>query len=315
MIEYTDKIQKVSESLLAEGRVDAVIGYRKGSIPGMNEPCIIRKPEDASKLVWDSSCRLNLATYVNGQKGKIGVIAKGCDSRNLVTHITENRIARDNLVVIGVPCTGMIDKTAVYDLAGGEVLDVTEAGGQITVKSPEGEKTVAKEELLQSNCKACTHKNPVIHDELVADAVEEQTVTDKYAEIEKIEAMSPDEKWVFFEDMFSACTRCYACRNACPLCYCPTCFVDESGPQWVGKGDDPVDVRTYHTLRAFHCAGRCTDCGACEAACPMNIKVRLFTGRLNKSCEERYGHVAGLTLDKRPALDEFSLNDPEEFIR
>lgn len=315
MIEYTDKIQKISEALLTEKKVDAVIGYKKGSIPGMNEPCIIRKPEDASKLVWDSSCRLNLTAYVNGVKGKVGIVAKGCDSRNLITHITENRIAREDLVIIGVPCTGMTDKTALFEIAGGDILDVTEKDGQITVIFPDGEKTITKDEILQRNCKTCTNRNPVIYDELVADQVEEQTVADKYAEIEKIEAMNPDEKWTFFEDMFSACTRCYACRNACPLCYCPTCFVDESGPQWVSKGDDPVDIRTYHTLRAFHCGGRCTDCGACEAACPMNIKVRLFTGKLNKTCEERYDHVAGLTLDRRPALDEFNLNDPEEFIR
>ena len=85
-----------------------------------------------------------------------------------------------------------------------------------------------------------------------------------------------------FEELIAPCIRCYACRNACPLCYCPTCFVDESRPQWVGKSHDRTDTRTFHFLRAYHCAGRCTDCGACERACPVGIKVRQFTKKLEK---------------------------------
>lgn len=314
MFEYTEKIQKISEELLSSGKVDVVIGYKKGSVPGINEPCIIKNPADAKNLVWDSNCRLNLVNYITGRKDKIGIIAKGCDSRNIITHITENRIKRDQLVIIGIPCTGMTDKNKLSELVEGELTDIVESNGQITVKSADDSKTVNKTEILQSNCASCSRRNPVIYDELVAEPVPELKDTDKYSEIDTIDAMTPDEKWVFFDDLFSNCTRCYACRNACPLCYCPTCFVDESTPQWVGKGDDPVDIRTYHTLRAFHCAGRCTDCGACEVACPMDIKVRLFTGKLNKSCEERYGHEAGISLDIRPALDTFKFDDPEEFI-
>jgi formate dehydrogenase subunit beta len=145
--------------------------------------------------------------------------------------------------------------------------------------------------------------------------LQEQTDIDRYADINKIEAMGSEEKWQFFEDLLSPCIRCYACRNACPLCYCPTCFVDESKPQWVGKGQDPIDVRTFHFLRAYHCAGRCTDCGACERACPVGINMRLFTRKLEKDCQEQFGWEAGLSLDQRPALDAYQANDPETFIK
>jgi hypothetical protein len=30
-------------------------------------------------------------------------VAKGCDSRNIVTHIIENKIKREQLVIIGCP--------------------------------------------------------------------------------------------------------------------------------------------------------------------------------------------------------------------
>jgi formate dehydrogenase subunit beta len=169
--------------------------------------------------------------------------------------------------------------------------------------------------MLQSNCSVCQHRNPVIHDELVADPVQEQTDVDPYADVKAIEAMDSEEKWNFFEDLLSPCIRCYACRNACPLCYCPTCFVDESKPQWVGKSQDALDVRTFHFLRAFHCAGRCTDCGACERACPVGINMRTLTKKLNKDCLEEYGWEAGLSLDSRPALDSYNPNDPDEFIK
>jgi ferredoxin len=315
MIDYTENIRKISGDLLKSGKVDVVIGYKRGTLPGINEPFLAKTPEDAEKLVWDSQCRLNLANYLTNRKEKVAIIAKGCDSRNVATHIVERRVTRDQVTVIGVPCTGMTDKSKVKQLAGGEILDLTEKNGKITVKTRKGEKSADKSELIQSNCARCLHRNPVINDIPAADSVPEVNTSRNDDEIKKIEAMSPAERWAFFEDLLSTCTRCYACKNACPLCYCPTCFVDESQPQWVGKGDDPVDVRTYHTLRAFHCAGRCTDCGACEAACPMGIKVRLLTGKLEKSCYERFGWEAGLTTDVRPALDTFTTHDPEEFIK
>ena len=116
-----------------------------------------------------------------------------------------------------------------------------------------------------------------MYDEILGDPVVEQTGVNPYADVEKIEAMDPEKKQGFFTRLISRCIRCYACRNACPLCYCPTCFVDESTPQWVGKSIDPTDTMTFHFLRAYHCAGRCTDCGACERVCPMGISMRQFT--------------------------------------
>jgi Fe-S oxidoreductase len=76
-----------------------------------------------------------------------------------------------------------------------------------------------------------------------------------------------------------------------------------------------MDVRTFHFLRAYHCAGRCTDCGACERACPVGINMRAFTKKLNKDCLELYDWEAGLSLDSRPSLDVYNPNDPDEFIK
>ena len=284
MLGYIDKIRQISKGLLAEKKVDIIIGFKKGTMPMMNEPCVLKSPNDVEKLVWDSHCGINLANYLTDRREKIGIIAKGCDSRNIVTHIIENKIKRDQLVIIGVPCKQMIDKNKINSMFEGEIKQVTEQNGSVIIKGEGFEETVKKKDVIQQNCSVCIHRNPVIYDELVADLVEEPKDIDQYEDVRKIEALPAEEKWNYFDDLLSACIRCYACKNACPLCYCPICFVDESRPQWVGKTDDPIDIRTFHFLRAYHCAGRCTDCGACERACPVGINMRTFTRKLEKDC-------------------------------
>ena len=315
MLGYIDKIREISKRLLDEGRVDMIIGFRKGTIPMMNEPCFVKNSGELSTLVWDSNCGINLANYLTDRKEKIGIVAKGCDSRNIVTHIIENKIKREKLVIIGIPCKGMIDKRKVAGMFENGIDDIREDDNVIRIKSRSVETSLNKSDMLQENCLLCIHRNPVIYDELAGPLVEEQKDVDRYADVRRIEAMTAQEKWEYFKDLISPCIRCYACRNACPLCYCPTCFVDESRPQWCGKSQDEIDTRTFHFLRAYHCAGRCTDCGACERACPVGIKVRQFTSKLNKDCLDMFGWEAGLSPDQRPPLDTYKPADPGDFIK
>lgn len=312
---YTKRIREISKALLESKRVDRVLGFRKGTVPMMNEPCFVTAVEDVDLLVWDSNCGINLANYLTDRKEKIGVIAKGCDSRNIVTHIIENKITREQLVVIGVPCKGMIDRHQIIKDAPGEVLSVSETDEGIVVTGEGFKEVFQKPDLLQQNCAICIHRNPVLYDELVGELVEEQVDVDRYADVRRVEAMSAEEKQDHFQNLVSDCIRCYACRNACPLCYCPVCFVDESKPQWVGKSDDLTDTLTFHFLRAYHCAGRCTDCGACERACPVGIEVRQFTKKLEKDCLELFDWEAGMTVEERPPLDTYRPGDPDEFIK
>ena len=315
MVQYTEKIREIAKRLLKECKVDMVIGFRKGTVPMMNEPHFARSSEEVDQLVWDGNCGINLVNYLTDRKEKIAVLAKGCDSRNIVTHILENKIKREQLTIIGIPCLGMIDKRKIAAAVDGEVLEVVEENGSVRVDASGGKTTFEKAEVLQENCAICIHRNPVVHDEMVAEPVKEQTDVDRYADVEKIEKMTADEKWAYFDDLLKACIRCYACKNACPLCYCPTCFVDESKPQWLGKSQDPLDIRTFHFLRAYHCAGRCTDCGACQRACPVGINMRVLTKKLEKDCKDLFDWEAGMSLDTRPPLDFYRPNDPEGFIK
>ena len=316
MLKYTEKIRETASKLLKDKTVDVFIGYRKGTVPMMNEPVLVNDPEKVGQLYWDNFCGLNLCNYLTKRTGKIGIVANGCNSRNIVTHIIENQIKREQLYIVGIPCEGMIDHRAVSRVVKQEeILEIEQDGLTFTVKGATFEKTFEKGKYLQRNCSTCTHHNPVIYDEMLGVEVEEPSGIDPYEDVKKIEQMGSEQKQGFFTNLIARCIRCYACRNACPLCYCPTCFVDESAPQWVGKSTDPTDTMTFHFLRAYHCAGRCTDCGACERVCPMGISMRQFTKKLNKDAQELFSWEAGLTLEKRPPLDVYRPDDYNDFIK
>ncbi len=121
MNRYTETIKAMAKELLERGEVTGVLGFKKGARPLSTEPFLATTPEEADALFWDVNCRLNLAAYLKKEMGKVAIVAKGCDSRNIVTHIVENRINRQDLVIIGVPCTGMIDEKKAAQRAEGEI--------------------------------------------------------------------------------------------------------------------------------------------------------------------------------------------------
>ena len=281
----------------------------------MSQPVLITSPEEADSLFWNSFCGVNLANYLPKRQGRLAVVAKGCDARNIVVHIMEHQVKREQVFILGIPCKGMVDRRKILKLLGDkEPQEVTEDGEKIVVKGEEFETSFVKAEVLQDNCAICIHHNPIVFDEMMGDTVTEPPGIDRYEDVRQIEAMESDERWQYFQGLVETCIRCYACRDACPLCYCPTCFVDESNPQWVGKSVDPTDTFTFHLLRAFHCAGRCTDCGACERACPMEIKMRQFTKKLEKDVFDLFGHEAGMDPETRPPLDLYRPDDPDDFV-
>ena len=313
---YTEKIQEAARRLLVDKQVDVVIGFRKGTLPFMNEPFLAKNVDQVRQLYWDSNCGINLANYLPKRTDRIAIVAKGCDSRNIVVHLLEYQIKREQLHILGAPCKGMLDRRRILaSLEGKEPVGAQEKDGKILIAGTDFEVALDRQEYLQENCAICIHRNPIIADELLGDPVPEQQDVDRYEDVRLVEAMSAEQRWEYFENLIKTCIRCYACRNACPLCFCPTCFVDESRPQWVGKTIDPTDTRTFHFLRAYHVAGRCTDCGSCERACPVGIKMRQFTKKMEKDIKELYGYEAGVLPDQRPPLDTYRPDDPQQFIK
>jgi len=134
------------------------------------------------------------------------------------------------------------------------------------------------------------------------------------AMIEKINAMSLEERWNFWQKEFSKCIKCYACRAACPLCYCHRCTVESNQPQWIPVAADAMGNMEWHIMRAMHIAGRCISCGYCAEACPMDIPLHLMTYTLIDEIKNDFGALAGMKADSEFALSHFKLDDKESFI-
>ena len=87
--------------------------------------------------------------------------------------------------------------------------------------------------------------------ERYADLTYEQSDQDRLAQLE---AMSADERAAFWREQLAKCTRCYACRAACPGCYCTRCIVEKNTPQWISTAALEHGNYAWNVIRAFHLA-------------------------------------------------------------
>ncbi len=300
MSDFTVQAREIARRLLTDGTVSVVLGWEKGDEPYASAPIAITDAAEADRLVLDEFCIHEIpALLVDYRDGdyKVGIFAKGCDSRGIVRMIQDRVIPRERLHIIGVNCPGMKDPLEYARAASG------------FGKQPASE--------MAAKCLVCQNPNPVIYDEILGTPREVELSNERFARVEEIEKMTPDERYEFFAGELSKCIRCYACRNACVACNCRTCIFDETKPQWVGRSTDTVNNMMYHIVRATHVAGRCVECGECERVCPVGIPLMLLNRKLVKDIDELFGpYQAGLSLegDAMPPLSKFRDDDPDEFM-
>jgi ferredoxin len=326
------KIREEAARVLAEGKAEVVVGFEAGTLPLTATPVFITQAEDAERLVWNPACGQNLAKYVHDllqqhrqaqkrvkpedrRKKVVAVVAPGCATRSLAIHLNERQYERDEVVVLGVPCTGMVDRKKLLAAAGSEELtDGAFADGRIRTETFHGQKEVDVQDVLADGCASCGFNNPVLADVTLGPAAPSHDPEREFQGVEAFEKLPDAERWAYFSQEMAKCLRCYACRNACPSCYCRSCFAEQGQPQWVGIGQAESDTQLFQFMRLYHMAGRCVDCGSCTAVCPMGVDLRKFLKKLDKDALEMFGRRAGLTPDESPVLAEAKENDPEEFI-
>jgi len=141
-----DRIARLIAAVKAElPNVDFVLGYGRGFDPLHATPITVRAEADADKLIFDATCVENLATSLYAMRGKrIGIVVKGCDSRSVVELLQEKLLDRENLVVFGMPCEGVIDLAKVrvrVDIAQARGAEFT--GNEVRLLLPEGETRAA----------------------------------------------------------------------------------------------------------------------------------------------------------------------------
>jgi ferredoxin len=269
------------EKLLRLGEVSCVIGHEHGP-HGRTRPAFVYDRADVERLVWDQTCHHNLIVYLRDRVseqddgGRVAVVARPCDVRTLNVLIHEDQLSREQVFVVGVACPGMV------------------ADGSLMV-----------------HCQRCTERVPVFYDTLVGEPpeIEAADSTPRADEprptLASLERMTAGERLDFWARTFDRCIRCYACRQACPACYCFECVAEQVDPGWVSIAHGRAEKAFFHIMRAYHLAGRCASCNACELACPMDIPLGLLNEKLAQEVRDLFGYVAGGDANAPPPLATF----------
>lgn len=279
-----------AKELLESKEISLLIGFEEKM--GRTQPCFIKSENETSRLIFSEQCHNNLAVYLPRIKERVGIVAKPCDVKSIIGLIAENQVKRENIVIIGMVCKGIKQR--------------------LVGRGQKAEGNGHKEARLLPKCQACNQKTPVVYDILIREEKEERENLgneDRFSALIEFENMSVEQRWQYWLDQMKRCIRCYACRAACPLCYCPRCFADVTTPPWVHASVSVKNNIFFHIIRTIHLAGRCIDCGECERACPMNIPLSLLNLKMAKDVEELFNYTPGIDMLAKPPLQEFKKDD------
>ena len=253
-----------------------VIGYGKGSTSDRRRPLFISSTDEVDRLVLDDACIQNLSGYLVSE----GLLS---DEKRVAVFLRPEGIRAINILA----AESQLDAEQIvifgFDVIGTEV------------KALKGIHVEEFSDVINSIKKGAP------------EAKEEEL-------FEKIEKMSPQERFSFWQEEFAKCIKCYACRQACPMCYCRRCIVDSNQPQWVNTSSHTLGNFEWNIVRAFHLSGRCVECGNCDRACPVNIPLRLINHRMAEEVLGAFDHFAGTSKTQEPVLASFKKDDSETFI-
>ncbi len=311
-----ERLKEKAIALLNDGTVDRVLGWKAGEFFYDLTPAVFESAQEVEKeFVYSPFSGANLSKYCIAQSrkgGKVAVFLKPCDSYSFQQILKEHRILRENVYIVGVQCDGMCDMEKLRSAGCEGVTAVHRDGDCLLVESLYEKRRITMKEALLERCKVCKSKKIVVFDELLGDQGAEID-SDRFAQVAALEAMSPEERFDFWRTELSKCIRCNACRNVCPACSCEKCVFDNADSGVRNKAAaDSFEENMFHIIRAFHVAGRCTDCGECSRVCPQGIPLHLLNRKFIKDINELYGpYQAGADMESKSPLTDFTLDDCE----
>ena len=323
MVSLVKNLRKEADRLLTEGKVKHVIGYEMVE-PLNARPFFAKSANDVNKLNYSPLCAHNLAVYLTLEEikagEKIGLVVKGCDSRAVTQLVQEGIVDREKVVLIGVPCQGIVNLEKLREeldernVQSSSATGILIENGVVKVETENGIIKLDRKEIVFDICNHCQNPTPLLYDILLGEEVKPWG-KENYEDVREIERMDLKKRWNYWKEKLSKCVRCYACREVCPLCYCKECLVDKTMPTWVRKSVVESENAFFHLMRVFHLAGRCVGCVACERSCPVGIPLSKLFRKMEKDVKKLFDYKAGMGVEQKPLLASFKLEDPEEFIK
>ena len=166
-------------------------------------------------------------------------------------------------------------------------------------------------DCAQGKCYGCTTPMAVLADTRAGEPVKVEPGAYTPPELALLDSMSLEERMAFWRSQMERCLRCYACRNACPMCVCRDfCVSDSRDPHWMSQEDSTREKLFFQTIHALHLAGRCTGCGECQRACPVGIPILAMRQQIARAVGQLFDdYKAGLDPAAVPPLLGYELEE------
>ena len=318
MKEVQLKALERAKALLESGEVARVVGWKKGDFCFDPSPATFETVEELNDFVYDWFCGANLSKYliaISKKEGKTAVFLKPCDTYSFNQLVKEHRISREKIHVIAIECMAKLDIEKIKAQGATAVTGVEVVDKEVKVATAYGEETYYKPDVVLTKCATCNKTHQVKDEEIILHERPERDVN-RFEEVEKLEAMTAEERFAFWKAQLSKCIRCNACRNVCPACSCLKCVFDNPQSGISAKANDSeFEEKLFHIIRAFHVSGRCTDCGECSRVCPQNIPLHLLNRKFIKDIDGFYGeYQAGETSEGKTPLTSYTEADEDPSV-
>jgi len=311
-------------------------------------------------VAWSSAAPLVSALTAGERSGPVAVVLRDCELRAVVERAKLAQGSLDELFVIGLDCLGRYDNPTFLELARrheapthvflrhaldagpDEPLDGLELAAACRVcETPVTARADLRlcllgsdpfeelriEGVTEAGCAALdalgftrTEAPSHIREAALAALVARRTAALNKA-LAELEARAGSLDGLL--ELCAACTSCYNCRVACPVCYCRQCvFVTDSFRQDGGrlmqrartKGPLalPEGVLFYQLTRMAHIGSLCVGCGQCESACPNGIELGLLFRLVARGVQARFDYVPGADPDEPQPLATYREGEFED---